>query len=353
MSEDKDKNEDNRSTEDKIAESTGKDTEKFSQDLEDEADALIKEAYGNDEDDKGGDKSSDGDQGDSDEGDSEDTDDNSDADSEDGIEKKIDPEIANLLNKLDKSEKRVKDTRADHTRGRQELKEANEKTSELEDTVFKLKTQVEQLTNASTAKQEKKTEKAVAKTTGVLADQIKAMEAVDPDVAAAMKPIVENMFGQVDDLKEQLATEKQNAKDKAIEDANDAHFKKLDDACDGWEDIMQTKEFAGYLQALPPRAKRLALLDLNGGTAENIIEIFDDFKDQNEGEEDADTRKSEKLKKASSLSNPTNKKSKDINRGAKKMLYTRSQINAMSESEYARQEDDIDQAMANGLIENR
>lgn len=354
--------------EDKIATSAGNETEVMAQTLEDEADQLIKDAYGGDDkdgkgnddtsgvgkDDKDANKADKDDEANDNKGGSQDTDEDNNEDGEKDEVKRLDPEIVALLGKLEKSEKRVSDTRADHTRGRQELKEANTKSLELEDTVFKLKTQVEELTKASTAKQEQKTEKAVAKTTGVLEDQIAAMEKIDPDLAATMKPIVEGMFGQINDLKADLATEKQEAKNKKIQDDNDTHFLKLDTAHDGWEATMQTEEFGQFLQGMAPRAKRLALLDLKGGTAENIIEIFDEFKDsQGSDDNDVDTKKSDKLEKAKSLSNPTNKKSKNIDTGTKKMLYTRSQINAMTNEEYAKEEDAIDKAMAAGQIAQR
>jgi hypothetical protein len=336
-----------QTTEEKLAQSSGNDTVKFSNQLEDEADELIRQAYGKDkEDDETDDKTGDKTEGTDNTEAGENTDDD-DTEAGEEAEVKIDPEITQLLDKLDKSEKRIKDTRADHTRGRQELKDANAKSLELEDTVFKLKTQMEALQAAQSQKQEVKTEKAVEKTSGALADQIAAMEKVDPDLAATMKPIVESMFGKIDDLKEELAVEKQNAKDKAVDDANELHWSKIDKAHDGWESTMQTPEFAEYLQGLPARAKRLAMLDLKGGSAENVIEVFDEFKaSQDGGEEETD-----KVKLAKGLSNPTNKKSKNINTGVKKMLYTRSQINNMTDAEYAKNEDAIDQAMANGQIQ--
>jgi hypothetical protein len=209
---------------------------------------------------------------------------------------------------------------------------------------------MEALQNAQTNRQEVRTEKAVEKTSDDLAVQIAAMEKLDPDMAAAMKPIVESMFGQIDGLKNDLANEKEEARTKAIDDANDTHFAKLDTAHSGWEDTMKTPEFAGYLQDLSPRAKRLALLDLKNGTAENIIEIFDDFADQGDSEDD---KKNDKLNKAKSLSNPTNKKSKETKQlqGTKKFLFTRSEINDMSDTQYAKNEEAIDQAMANGQIQ--
>jgi hypothetical protein len=186
-----------------------------------------------------------------------------------------------------------------------------------------------------------------------LADQLDAMKKVDPDLAAAMAPIVEGMFGQINDLKTDLAVEKQEAKNKKIEDENNLHFSQLDKAHRGWEDTMQSPEFAGYLQGLSSREKRLALLDLKGGTAENIIEIFDDFQTTQEGD-DAGDKKKDKINQAKKLSNPNNKKSKNIETGARrKMLYTRTQIDQMTNEEYAKDEKAIDLAMANGQIENR
>jgi hypothetical protein len=350
-------------TEEKIASSTGNDTERFSKDLEAEADALIMAAYGegdnkeeakkDDKGDKKDDKEAEGStDGDGDKVGTGESDGDTEGDAEEKV-KVIDPEISSLLGKLEKSEKRVKDTRADHTRGRQDLKEAQSRSQELEDTVFALKKQVEDLTTASTQKQEAKAEKVVAKTSGDIEDQIAAMQKIDPDLAATMKPIVESMFGQINTLKTDLATEKQEAKDRTAQDENDAHFAKLDGAHKGWEETMQTPEFAEYLQDLPPRSKRLALLDLKGGTAENIIELFDEFKDSGNEEDEADAKKNDKLAKAKSLSNPASKKSKNINTGALKMLYTRSQIDNMTEAEYAKEEDAIDKAMANGQIESR
>jgi hypothetical protein len=333
-------------TEQKLAQSTGNDTDKFSKELEDEADELIKQAYGGDDKDDDKDDTAKEDKVKADDDGGKDDDKGSDEDNEEVI--KIDPEITSLLDKLDKSEKRIKDTRADHTRGRQELKDEKTRNTELEDTVFKLKTQMEALQNAQTAKQEVRAEKIVEKTTGALADQIATMEQVDPEMAKAMKPIVESMFGQIDGLKEDLATEKENSRVKAIDDANDAHFGKIDKAHDGWEATMQTPEFAEYLQQLAPRAKRLAMLDLKGGSADNVIEVFDEFKEFQGGDDDGE---SDKIKLAKKLSNPTNRKSKSIDTGVRKMLFTRTQIDGMTDEEYAKNEDAIDQAMANGQIQ--
>jgi len=344
--------EDKLTTEEKLAQSTGNDTEKFGKQLEDEADELIRQAYGGD---KADENDADGEDDDGEKGDKEgeaegngSDDQDADKDGSEDSEKVIDPEIKELLGKLDKSEKRIKDTRADHTRGRQELKDEKSRNSELEDTVFKLKTQMEALQNAQTAKQEVKTEKAVEKTSGALADQIAAMEKVDPEMASAMKPIVEGMFGQIDGLKDQLATEKENNANQKIQDENDRHFRKIDKAHDGWENTMQTPEFASFLQDLSPRAKRLAMLDLDNGSAENVIEVFDEFKASQKTEEDAGESK---LEKAQRLSNPDNKKSKNIDTRTKKMLFTRTQINNMSDAEYAKNEDAIDAAMAGHQIQ--
>ncbi len=366
-----DKKEEEKSTEEKIAQSTGADTSKYGKELEDEADQIIKDMYHSDDDaddkddkDDKDEKDADDDKDDkddkdddSDKDDKDDDDDTNDADKDDKVKADKDTSVDDLLDKLNKSEKRVKDTRADHTRGRQELKEATTKTLELEDTIFSLRTKVEELTRSvQTKAEEKKTEKAITKDVGDLGKQLEAMKEVDPDLAKAMEPIITGLVGQISNLKSEIVDKEEKAQKKAEQDASDTHFSKLDKAHDGWEGMMKTPEFKEYLQGLSPREKRLALLDLKDGTAENIIEVFDGFvesqKDDTDETED-DDKKSEKLDKAKKNTNPKFNKSKDVNRGAKKMKFTRSDINNMSNSEYAKKEKEIDQAMSEGLIENR
>lgn len=348
-------------TEDKIAQSTGNETEQFSQELEDDADQIIKDMYPDnypDEDKEKKDvkKVEDKDTGDDDKDDLEDDDKDGEEDGEDDDEEGNES-VQDLLDKLGTSEKRVKDTRKEFTKKSQELSEYKQKTIDLEETVFTLKTKMEELVNSQQTKsEEKKTEKEIKKEASNLTDQMKEIEAVDPDLAKAMAPIVDGMLGQIKGLQTQLKTseekqverEEKAENDKAEAEAN-AHFKKLDDAHEGWEAMMKTKEFEKYLRALPPRLKRLAILDLKDGKAEDIIEIFNDFK----GDEEEDDKGEKKLDKANKMAGPKVRKSKEINRGVKKMKYTRSEIAAMEPLEYAEQEADIDKAMQDGLIDNR
>jgi chromosome segregation ATPase len=341
--------------EDKIAQSTGSDTEKYGQQLEDEADAIINDMYGKKEasDDKNAkeDKEDDVDPDDKDNVEDDDKD-----GEDDDVDDKPDKDVDDLMAELDTANKRVKDTRADHTRGRQELAESQAKSLELEDTIFTLKTQMEELTKAVQSKSEaKETKKEIKEQVGDLKQQMAEMEKVDPDMAKAMEPIISNLMGQVTGLKAEMKTKEEAAEQRELDrkaqkeaDDTDAHFKKLDDAHDGWEDTMKTKEFSKYLKNLTPRLKRVALLDLKGGKAEDIIEIFDDFK--SEQEDDGDETKVGKAKKQT---NPANRKSKENNlKGRNVFKFTRTQIHEMGEKEYAEKEDAIDQAMANGQIQN-
>jgi len=336
----------------KIAQSTGSDTEKYGQQLEDEADQIIKDMYhqkeASDEKNAKEDKEDDIDPDDKDDVEDDDT------DGEDDVDDKPDKDVDELMAELDTANKRVKDTRADHTRGRQELRESQAKSLELEDTIFTLKTQMEELTKAvQTRAEAKETKQEIKEQVGDLKEQMAEMEKVDPDMAKAMEPIISNLMGQVKGLKSEMktreeASEQREADRKAQKeaDATDLHFQKLDDAHDGWEETMKTKKFSRYLKNLSPRLKRVALLDLKGGKAEDIIEIFDDFKAEDGDDDDT-------VNKAKKQTNPANRKSKENNlKGRNTFKFTRSQIHNMDEKEYAEKEDAIDQAMANGQIQN-
>jgi hypothetical protein len=358
------------SVEDKIATSSGSETEVMSQTLEDEADQIIKDMYPDvnledektekeDKDDEAKDDEAKDDKAKDEDIEGDDKDDDEDVDEDnkdDEVDGKGNESIDELLSKLDKSDKRVKDTRKEFTKKSQELSDIRKKNEELEDTVFSLRSKIDDLaSNQQTKAEDKKTEKAIKKETVALSSQIEEIRKVDPDLAKAMEPIVIGLTSEIDSLKTELKTneERQAEKEKLAEeqkeqDAADAHFAKLDKAHDGWEDMMKTPEFEKYLKGLSPREKRLAILDLKGGTAEDIIEIFDDFVEVTKEPEGDD-----KIKKAKGMINPNLRKSKEINRGVKKMLYTRSEIAAMDPLDYAKNEKAIDEAMVKGLIENR
>jgi hypothetical protein len=347
--------------EDEINKSTGNETEDYSNALEDDVDKLINDVYHPEDEgdeDKDDDKPTDDgkegeddDTGDSDKDDGEvdDKDDKDGDDEEDGKE--------DLATQLEKANKRVKDTRAEFTKKSQELSTVTKKTQELEDTIFSLRSKVEELSKAQQTKtEEKKTEKSIQKDSLALEEKMEAIKAVDPDLAKALEPIVGGLVSEVNNLKNELKTTEEKWSSKAEKDAHDAHFGKIDKAHDGWEDTMKSPEFKEYLDDLKPREKRLALLDLQDGTADQIIEVFDDFKSSqkpNDDDTSADDKKKAKLKKAKEMSGPNLKKSKEFNRGVQNFKYTRSEIDAMDETEYAEKEADIDKAMSEGLIANQ
>jgi hypothetical protein len=121
---------------------------------------------------------------------------------------------------------------------------------------------------------------------------------------------------------------------------------------------METETFKDYVRSLTPRQKKNAIRDLQTGSAEDIIEVFDDFKksDFNDGTEEDNKkettaeRKRKKLEAAKKIANPKFNKSKDIKSTPVKYEFTRSEIDAMSPEEWAKNEPAVDKAMSKGLV---
>jgi hypothetical protein len=117
--------------------------------------------------------------------------------------------------------------------------------------------------------------------------------------------------------------------------------------------MMETDDFKDYLEELSPRDRRLADMDLDGGTAEQVIEVFDAFKVTQKSDKNltADEKKARKLEKANKMAGIKGNKSKEINTGAHVFKFTRSEIAAMSPKEYLEKEPEIDQAMADRQVD--
>ncbi len=365
-------------TEEKIAKSTGEDTVKYAEDLEKEADALIEEFYSKGEDGKeDGDKddsTNDGQESDK-QGDDEAGGEDADRDPEDehGDNEKQDKEpdnteedkesdgneetVEELRGRLEKAQKQAKDNKGEFTRRSQELSDSNKRSEHLEQNVFDLTNQVEALKEQLDKKVTGKTEKEVTKSATDITEKLKGIAEVDPDIAKAITPVIEDLVSQVSTLKTEIKTNSEKATKTANELIEDAHFKKIDDAHEGWENTLKTEEFQEYIDTLSPRQKRLALSDLRDGAADDIIEVLSDFKNSTQSTEDDNTdddaarRKKNKVEKASKIANPKFDKSKDTNRKSQRFLFTQSEIAEMSSEEFAKKEDAIDNAMANNQID--
>jgi hypothetical protein len=353
------------STEEKLAKSTGEDTVKYADALEKEADDIINDLYNKEEDDDEKDKDDDKDDGTDKEPDQEDKDDGDDTgdDDEDGKVKddsgnvknaddSLEDTIESLREQLTKSQKQVKDNKGEFTRRSQDLSEANKRSEHLEQNIFDLKNEVQDLKGAEkpvTAEAKKD----VAKSTIDIAAQLDAIKEVDPDIAKALSPVFQGLVDQVASLQNEIKTNSEKATSTTKELLEDAHFRKIDNAHEGWEDVMRSDDFKDYVNGLSKRQKRLALQDLESGSAEDIIEVFSDYKSTQNIEDDGDvaSKKKKKVDQARKIANPKFNKSKDTNTKAVKFAFTRSEIAAMSPEEFAKNEAAIDIAVANENID--
>ncbi len=371
-----------------IAQSTGNATDKWADKLEQEADDIINDFYhkGEDKDgsdngladntgdeDKGekqvadvgdgsdgsgdgdgtedtdgetgqGDKETDGDGEDGGDDNDNDTDNTSDNDSDNTVN------VKDLLADRDRFQKQAKDNKSEYTKGQQKLKEVIGRTEEMEDTIFNLRSKIEDLSSSTQTKQEdKETKKEIKREAVDVASQLKAISEIDPDIATAMTPVIEDLVGKIESLKTEIATSNATAKVTAEEAANNAYYTKVDRAVPGWEDTMKTDEFADYIDGLSPRQKRMALSDLKAGSADDVIEVFKDYTSTLPEVKKANNKK-DKIKKASEMANPNLNKSKEVETG-KTFKYKLSDVRRMNEKDYLEKETEIDKAWAAGQID--
>jgi hypothetical protein len=358
-------------------EPTNKDvfTEDKIKQYEEEAEQLIKDNYhpeegegdgdkehGDGGDDNGGNDTDDGDTkggNEEDDGDNkadtkkDEVDDGGESDDDDPTEELT---IEELKEQLVKAQKQVKDNKGEFTRRSQELSEVNKRNEHLEQNIFDLKNDIEDLKNKlNNQKVTTETTKETKQDAEDIVQKLKAINDVDPEIANAITPVIKELVGQVNSLKTELKVSTETATKTAKELAEDAHFGKIDKAHPGWEDMMRTDEFKGYLQGLSPRQRNHALADLKDGSAEDVIEVFSDFKSTQSTEDNTDVNKNEakrkKLEEASKIANPKFNKSKETNVKTRKFKFTKSEIAKMSPAEFAKHEKDIDAAMAAGEID--
>jgi hypothetical protein len=374
-------------TEELIAKSTGEDTAKYATKLEQEAEDIISELYKKEGDEDGsddgrGEQGTDGKEGTADDdgtnaggtgdaGDGTEQGDGSDSSkNEQGDGGESDgggtgddnanddssrDSVESLREQLTKSQKQAKDNKGEFTRRSQDLSEANKRSEHLEQNVFDLKNQLAELKAGTGKTVTSKTEESVTKQAVDIASQLEAIKEVDPDIAKAITPVFQDLVNQVASLQNEIKVNSEKSEKTASELIEDAHFRKIDGAHEGWEEMMKSEEFEGYINDLSVRQKRLALSDLSKGSAEDIIEIFTDYKSTlNTGDnknDDTDDKKQKKVKQASKIANPKFDKSKETNRKAQVFDFTQREIAAMSPEEFAKKEPAIDIAMAKGKID--
>lgn len=383
--------EEEKTTEEKLAKSSGTDTAKYADQLDDDADKLIDQMNkAREEEGKKAEEQmaelnkslEEEEEAKKTEEEKKETEDGKEKEAEKKEEKKPDaddeikPEdtdtVESLTEKLVKSEKRVKDNRSAYTKNKQEIQKKEIASQAIVDnlnqTVFDLKTKVDELAKTKTVKEEKTTEKEIKKTLVNLDKQFETLKNVDPEIAEPIKQIIESirdsyadgitdLTNQVSTLKTELKNSTDNAQKSAQQTADDAHYGAIEAAHKDWEAVVESPEFNEYIDTLSPRQQVLAKQDLESGSADNIIELFSDYKAAvgiaKEETKKPDTSKTdakaEKLKAAANLVNPVLNKAKEIKTGPK-VKYTRSMIKAMNPVEFAKHEADIDIEAAAGRI---
>ena len=366
----------------KISQSTGDETEKYARTLEDGADKIInqiteqREEIGKkaeeqiDELNKGLEKEEE-----TKKTEEEKPDEKIEGKKEEAVEDELKVEdtdtVESLTMKLQKSEKRVQDNRAQFNKRGVDIREkdiANKAVVEnLNETIGDLRIKIEEKATAKTTEEEKIADKKVKEGLVDLDKQFEIIKNIDPDIAEPIKQIIKSIQDtystKITTLESELKNKTESDQKSAQQTADDIHFGKIEKTHSDWETIVDSAEFDAYVESLSPRQKILARADLKTGSAENIIELFDDYKTVagkdttiTKEEKDTDTEtdeKKKKLKAAQNLVNPVLNKAKDIKTEGVKIKYTRTMIQKMSPAEFAKHEPEIDKEMAAGLIPDR
>ena len=353
-------------TAEKLAKSSGANTDKYSEQLEAEADSMLDEIYRPEkfeedqkakkeeedteaakqaEEEKEEKKEEDTEKEETEKKEAKPAEDKKDEVVDDEIKADDEDTVAELKDKLVKSEQRVKDNRKAFSTSKRELSDERIASKAVVDTfkqtIEDLQGSISQKAEAGTKQEEKVADKEIQESVIDLKEQFEKLNNIDPDIAAPMKEIIEGLTGSITGLKGQISSLKTEIKSKeesasktAQQTADDAHYAKIDDAHPDNEEITGSDEFNDYVEGLSPRNKRLAQQDLEGGSAENIIELIDDYKEsagiKTEKTKEADTTttketKNDKTEKIKTMIGPNLNKSKEV-KTCKKVIYTRAML---------------------------
>lgn len=266
--------------------------------------------------------------------------------------------IEALREKLAKSEERRKNTQSEFTKREQserdKEKEAKAVIDALKQTIATLKTTTDRPTE--TKHEENIQNKAVKSVLEDLGDQFETLENIDPDIAKPLKSIFEGMANQITGLKTELKSTAEKLSQSTAISSEEMHFAKIERAHPGYEELIDSDEFNGWLDSLPNYMSKITRDKIDkDGSAEEIIEIFDTYKSTLKTPTDINkqTQKEIKLKLAENLTGPDKEKAKFIKQDTNPTIkYTRKMIRAMSPKEYAEKEADIDKEAAAGRIPN-
>lgn len=385
-------------TQEKLAKSSGAETDKYAAELEDEADDMINKRYHPEKfeaDQKAKKEAEDAEaaklkEEEADATEEKPTEEEKKAEAEDtekavdekkdeavvDVEEEItsddDDTIARLKEKLLKSEQRVKETRTVYSKSQKDLKAekvaSNAITERFTETIEKLQSGLDQKSEAGTRQEEKVADAEIKESVVDLKEQFDKLNNIDPDIAAPIKEIIQGLTGkitglngQISSLKTEIKTKEDNANKTAQEIVDEAHYGAIDKAHPDNAEIFDSVGFEDYLSSLSPRHERLARQDIKDGSAENIIELFNDYKKEigitSEETEEPDTTtttdaKAEKMKRAAKMVAPNLDKSKEV-KTSKRVKFTRAMIReevAKDPTWFERNEAEIDKELAAGNI---
>jgi DNA mismatch repair ATPase MutS len=130
--------------------------------------------------------------------------------------------------------------------------------------------------------------------------------------------------------------------------AEEAHYDAIAEVHSDYEEISQEPLLDNWIKTLPALEQAGAAVIKKTGSPEDVIDLLTRFKEANGIKVPANKKATSKLDKAKKEAIPSFRKAKEVNTQKNQTVFTREQIDKMTDKEWAENEPAIDAWMAAG-----
>ena len=247
---------------------------------------------------------------------------------------------------LENAAERIRNAQARMTRAtteaanhRRALTDAQLRSQQLEDEVERLQTELQAASAASPEKPD---------TTQSGMATLETLQEDYPQIIGPLIATLKNMQAKVDKIEGTVTTRNDTDKVERAKAATEKHFNAIRNAHSDFDQVVNSDEFNGWVSRQPRITSIILYGDgvqgsgyRNGGNAAEVIEVFDTYK--------KDIGSARRTDEARDVAAPTLRKTTRT-QPTGRPTFTRAQIDAMSQAEFAKNEAAIDAAMAEGRV---
>lgn len=247
---------------------------------------------------------------------------------------------------LENAQERIRNAQARMTRATQEAAEHRRALADEQQKSRQLQSEVDRLTDALNAgpKSPDKPD-----STGAIST-LEGLVNTYPEIMSPMLEEIRYLRGRMDTIDGNVKKTAETSRQNTAKAAADAHFNAIRAAHADFQQIVNTDDFKGWLDR-QPRTYRIILFGDGiatsdyraGGSAQEVIGVFDDYK-----RAVGNSKRTEAARDVASPSLRRTTRTASPNNG--RPTFTRDQISRMSPAEFAKNEAEIDAAMAEGRV---